>query len=571
MPADLKHRKSFIFFTHTAHINKIMNDDPFKKEALTPWQPEPAPALTEPPKRRAQLRDERVEQLMDSCRQEILRQIIGPFGLTPAMFQDQDGGTVTTTHNFKNGVTATEEDHESYEGWKKNQNNGVDRRSIDADLKNKREQKFKRESTITSAYTGKDLPKDGQTHLDHVVAVDRYEKDASANLFQSADRRREVLNSDQNLVAAEASINTSMGKKDKQEWAAAARKKDPGKTNSESFGVDNELLQETVKTAETHIQREQLKDQFKKQGSELASTGLSAAKTQALRQAFGVLLHEFVQHSFVEVNRLARSPLSQENFLDELIISLKQIANRVVARARHALEALISGGVQGFVSNLLTFLINNFVTTAAKVVTMIREGISSLWRAIKLLLNPPENMSAMDLAREVTKIVVASITVAVGLLMEESIKAFILSIPILAPIGDVLALGLTAIATGLLSSLLIYSVDRLFDALQSKGTKLLEAMEANAQAQVEVIGRLAGLIEQQVVTSKLYAASAAEYRMMQKEMTLIVSNYDSTLRAAKSTSNHRSATIGMIESQIEAERNFQLELDALLNRMENGV
>lgn len=548
-----------------------MHNDPFKPQALTPQRQATFPTLAEPPKRRAQLREARLEQLMDSCQQEILRQIIGPFGLTPAMFQDQDGGSVTTTHNFKKGVTATEEDKKKHEAWQATLEQGVDRNLIDADLKIKRKQEFQKKPVITSAYTGNELSKDGQTHFDHVVAVDRYEKNAEANLFQSADRRREILNSDQNLVAAEASINMSMGKKDKNEWANSQRKKDPGKTNSESFGVNKELLQETVKTAETHVQREQLKDQFKKQGGELASTGLSAAKTQALRQAFGVLLHEFVQHSFVEVNRLVRSPLSQENFLDELIVSLKKISNRVAAKARHALEALISGGVQGFVSNLLTFLINNFVTTAAKVVTMIREGMSSLWRAIKLLLNPPEHMSAMDLAREVTKIVVSSITAAVGMLMEESIKAFIVSIPVLAPIGDVLAPGLTAIATGLLTSLLVYGIDRLFDALQSKGTELLEAMEANAQAQVEVIGRLAGLIEQQVVTSKLYAASAAEYRLMQKEMGLTVSNYGSALRAAQSTSNHREATIEMIKGQIEAEKSLKFELDALLNRMEKGV
>lgn len=538
---------------------------------LQPQQQAPAPAFSEQPKRRAQLRDERLEQLMESCRQEILRQIIGPFGLTPAMFQDQDGGTVTTTHNFEQGVTATEEDKKRHENWKDTLKQGADRSLIDAELKVKRKLKFQSEPTITSAYTGKQLPKDGQTHLDHVVAVDRYEKSSNSNLFQSADRRREVLNSDHNLVAAEASINMSMGNKDKQEWAEAQRKRDPGKTNSESFGVDKELLQETVKTAENHIQREQMKDQIKKQGIELASTGLSAAKNQALRQAFGVLLHEFVQHSFIEINRLVRTPLAQENFLDELIASLKNVAERVISKTKHALEALISGGVQGFASNLLTFLINNFVTTAAKVVTMIREGMSSLWRAVKLLLNPPEHMSAVDLAREVTKIVAASITAAFGLAMEESVKAFIMSIPVLAPIGDLLAPGLTAIVTGLLSSLLVYGIDRLFDELQSKDTELLEATEANAQTQVEMVDQLAKFIEQRISASQLYAASIAEHQGMHAEVTLIESNYCATRCAAESTSIHREATIEMIKIQMAAEKNLNSELDALLSRMEKEV
>ena len=54
------------------------------------------------------LRNERLQQLMESCQQQVLRQIIGPFGLTPAMFDDKDGGNVTTQHNAKQGIFAKE-------------------------------------------------------------------------------------------------------------------------------------------------------------------------------------------------------------------------------------------------------------------------------------------------------------------------------------------------------------------------------------------------------------------------------------------------------------------------------
>lgn len=544
-----------------------MQEDKFTPQALHLQKESHSPIFTEK-KRSTKIREDRLEQLLANCQQEILRQIIGPFGLTPAMFQDQDGGSVTTTHNFEKGVTATDEDREKYQAWEKSTQEGVDRSHIDADLKKKRTETFRKKQEITSAYTGKNLSKDGQTHFDHVVAVNVYEKDSAANLFQDANRRKEILNSDQNLVPCEASINMSMGKKDKQEWADSERKKDPGKTNSESFGVNNDLLKDTLNTAEKHVKIEKIKDQIRKQGSELASTSLSEAKSKALEQAFGVLLHEFVTQSFTEISRLVHSPLRNDNFLDEIVSSLKTIADRVTSKWKHALESLISGGIQGVVSNLLTFLINNFVTTAAKVVGMIREGMSSLWKAIKLLINPPAHMSAMDISREVTKIIVASITAAFGMLMEESIKTFITSVPVLAPLANILAPGVTAIATGLLSSLLIYGIDRLFDALQSKGTEFLETMESNAQAQVEAIGHLAGLIEQQCATSSLYANSIAKYSEIINSTLGVELTYRTAMHSATATSAHRADTIKIIEDQTKAEVEVQSALNALLSRME---
>src|SRR5690554_4458650 len=86
------------------------------------------------PRRETALRDERLQNLMESCQQEVLRQIIGPFGLTPAMFDDKDGGNVTTLHNFNQGITATDEDGRRYEQLQKNRAGGQDRSAYDAEL-----------------------------------------------------------------------------------------------------------------------------------------------------------------------------------------------------------------------------------------------------------------------------------------------------------------------------------------------------------------------------------------------------------------------------------------------------
>ncbi len=61
------------------------------------------------------LREQRLQKLFDDCQQQVISQIMGPFGLSPAMFKDVDknGGNVTTLHNFSHeddNYIATEDD-----------------------------------------------------------------------------------------------------------------------------------------------------------------------------------------------------------------------------------------------------------------------------------------------------------------------------------------------------------------------------------------------------------------------------------------------------------------------------
>ena len=55
---------------------------------------------------RRELREKRINDLLNNSRSEVLKQVLGPFGLTPAMFDDKDGGNVTTQHNAEQGVFA---------------------------------------------------------------------------------------------------------------------------------------------------------------------------------------------------------------------------------------------------------------------------------------------------------------------------------------------------------------------------------------------------------------------------------------------------------------------------------
>ncbi|MCG9040005.1 hypothetical protein [Laribacter hongkongensis] len=463
-----------------------------------------------------ELKEQRFEALIESCQQEVLKQIIGPFGLTKAMFEDVDGGSVTTTHNFELGVTANEADQKRFEEFQKNLER-TDRTLYDKDLPSKRKEMFQTQETIHSAYTGNELTKDGQTHLDHVVPAAQIERDARANLFMDPAQRAATANHDDNLVAAESSINQSMGDKNKREWADQQRKNDPGKTNAESFGVDREKLDQVVDKAEKHVQQEILKAQVKKHGTELLATGAQSAAKNALRQAMGVLLHEFVSGTFLEIKKILKTG-QEENIVDQITKSLKRVMERVASKLKHAWNALVQGGVQGFLSNFLTYLINCLVTTSAKVVTIIREGMMGLWKAIKTLINPPKGMSTMDAAREASKIIAGVVTMGLGMLLEESVKGFIISFPLLAPLGDIVATAATGIMTGIMTALVVYGIDRLFDWLSSSDTALLESFEHRAANDADLVLKLGDFLDAQFQNSRLYDLAVTEYRRIHDDL-----------------------------------------------------
>lgn len=499
------------------------------------------------PKRDSALRDERLQQLMESCQQEVLRQIIGPFGLTQAMFDDKDGGNVTTQHNAEQGVFAKESEE-------------FERTDYDyAAAKRKKMQESVKNGSMNSQefvdqYTGKKEPtrrtnSEGKqvmnAELDHTIPV----KDIHGQGGWMKDKKGRTK-----LSSTEENLNYTTHKTNRSK-----SDKSPDEALSEENGFDKERIDPIVNKAKEAIDKElpSTSERLKYHGKELAKEGAKDAGRNAMRQALGVLLHEFVNGSFVEIKTLLKERNSEENLIDRLVASLKRVMERVIKKLKAALDAAIQGGVQGFISNLLTFLINNLITTSKKIVTIIRESMQSLWKAIKLMVNPPEGMSALEIARNVTKIIAGVVATGIGMLLEESVKGFIMTIPVLAPIADVLATALTAIMTGIAGALIVYGIDRLFDWLSSKGTELLTAQEASADAQVLVVGRLQTWLSLQYENSRLYDVCAADYRLMQEKFTVISFQMETAMVDAGESIRARSSMIETVEAQVERKKRLE--------------
>ena len=504
-------------------------------------------------KRDSTLRDERLQQLMESCQQEVLRQIIGPFGLTPAMFDDKDGGNVTTQNNAEQGIFAKESEEfdrtdYNYSAAKRKKM----RELIENGSMNSQEFVDQYTEELEPIWRTNSVGKRVMNaELDHTIPVKTIH--GQGGWMNNKAGRTRLSSVGNNLSYTTHQTNRS--KSDKS----------PEEALSEEKGFDKECIDPIVNKAKEAIEKElpSISERLKYHGKGLAEEGMKEAGKNALRQAIGVLLHEFVNGSFVEIKTLLKVRSSEENLIDRLVASLKSVMDRVIKKLKAALDAVIQGGVQGLISNLLTFLINNLITTSKKIVAIIRESSQSLWKAIKLMVNPPEGMSVLEITREVTKIIAAVVTTGLGMLLEESVNGFMMSIPVLAPIADVLATALTAIMTGIAGALIVYSIDRLFDWLSSTGTELLTAQEENADAQALVIERLQSWLSLQYENSRLYEVCVAEYRQIQQSFAAISFQMETATDDATESIRARSTMIETVEVQIDRKKRLEDALKSL--------
>lgn len=500
------------------------------------------------------LKEQRLKQLMESCGQEVLKQIIGPFGLTPAMFEDKDGGNVTTQRNAEQGVFAKDsekldrtKDYDYSAAKSKKKSDAVHNESMNS-------QEFvdtytgNRESTKRSNENGKLVM---NAELDHTVPI--------AEIHADGGWMKDKVGRDE-LSSIEENLNYTTHKTNRRKGA-----KTPEDALSSENGFDKNLVEPLTEKARVAIDEKlpSTSERIKYHSGELLTTGAEQAGLNALRQAFGVLLHEFANGSFIEIKVLLVNKNDEQNLIDQLIESLKRVMYRVIDKLKVALDALLQGGAQGFISNVLTFLINNLITTAKKFVTIIREGMQGLWQAIKLILNPPADMPAIEAARQATKIIAAVVTTGLGMMLDESVKVFIATIPLLLPIADILSTALTAIITGVISALVVYGLDRIFDWLSSTGTELLQAYEENADSQANVVVQMQEWLELQFNQSRQYEVCALKYQQVHKTY----STADARLAAASLSTGqsitNRNAVIDSFAIQLERQKLLSTALGSL--------
>lgn len=451
----------------------------------------------------AQLPKEQSASLFQQCADNALNAVVGHFGLAAAVLDSKDGGNVTTTHNFEQGITATKDDAAKYEHYKSNQE-GVWREvrkqeGYDSPLPAMRKETFKTQDKVYDEYTGKELPKDRRAQIDHIVSAKEIDSDPRTHLFLSQEERAKLATNEKNLAWTDGGLNDSKDKHKMGEWLERADKK--GGTKADRFGVDREKALAKDKEARDHKDSTLMKAQIKKQGTEILATGAKDTGKMALHSVIGIVLHDLIKGMMIEIKILVKE-FGNESFKEiftRFKNRLQTIWEDLKAKWKDIIAGSLESAILSFFSNIIVFVINTIFTTLKKIVQIIRAGFNSLYKAIKILVNPPKDMPKDEVMREAAKVLVSGLIAATTMLgaaaLGEMIKT---TFPFLAlplpftegeTIASAVALCLTAALGAILSTIAIYYIDKW--ASDSKESRL----------QLQIMGKSGELVQLKVAQS----------------------------------------------------------------------
>jgi hypothetical protein len=557
-------------FTHTIdELDKLSELDTVKIEINEGLED----ALKELDALHDQFSAEDSAHLLDLCKNTVIETITGQFGLAGMFVQTQDGGSVTTAHNFEKGVTATESDQQKYDAYKANNDGSRDWQEVrksggyDAPLPEKRKTAFKTQEKIIDAYTGKELPKDGRAHLDHIVSAKEIESNAKNHLFKTPEERAKMATNNKNLAWTEASANQSKGDQSMKEWLDKPDKQRGTKT--ERFGIKKEMALKEDAKARGYIKTEITVAAAKKYGTELLATGGEDAARMAAYSALGVVIRELTQTVFHEIHVTFQQ--RGKKTLKEIFIRFKERIGVVIDDIKEKWKDILKGsfeaGITSFLSNIVVFIINLFATTLKKIVEMIRSGFVSLCHAVKMLASPPADMDREEANYQALKILTTGLIGAASLGLSAGIEKLLQAIPGLQPlmmlpipsigkeprtVSDILAVTLSALAGGLLTTIALYFMDKCRNA----GKKDILQIQLVSQSGVVVQYKIA----------QTWCVMEEAYRFLDKKVfegaMMLKSAHDGIKESAEESSKNVNDFHNMVE-QLKQRKKSIADTDSL--------
>ena len=450
-----------------------------------------AMALQEVADLQSQLESTEMEGLSKLCKDSVIDTITAQFGLAGAFLTAQDGGNITTTHNFEKGIVSTDDDARKcveYQKIKDNKTKFSDvrkERGYDNGLNTKRKETFQKNDIIIDRYTGRQLPKDGTAHIDHIISAKEIETNARNNLHLLPEERAKMATNDRNLAFTNSAANQSKSDKKMGVWLNEKELK-TGKTKAEKYGIDKDRAMREDANARKYVNRTVDLKTFKNYSNQVFSTGGKEAGLAVSGTLIGVIIHDFTVALFEEIHIILNNKGTKA--FSELFSDFKTHMQQVMLNLKEKWKEMLSdglfAGITAFFSNLVVFIINLFATTLKKIVYMIRVGFVSLAQAIRLLAKPPTNMSPEEVRYQALKIMTTGLISALALGLSAAIEKLLQAIPGLQPVmmislpfsrgqtvSDAIAAVVSGIIGGMLSTIVIYFMDKFRNQNKQIGIK----------------------------------------------------------------------------------------------------
>lgn len=433
-----------------------------------------------------QFKRENSAEFFNEQRDILLHTIVDRFALGGIMAKsDKTGGPVDTVHNAREGVYATQQEAERYA-----QHPEYDSREYHSDqryiTKNRQGKDAQESGTLRDEYTGDIMARNEQRNLDHIKSAAVIHDDPGRILAEL--NGIDLANTEGNFAFTSEPINKSKkamsavefaDRLDSERESRQARirelsgKTDPSDKERKELNklekldaVDTAELRRRGKAAEKSYDRKVSAAYYtsSKFIKSAVTTSVGEGAKMGFRQMLSNFIRELINAVFDEIRDCcSRVKKLGEKWYKGLGERLKRIGIRIAGKWKKILESGKDGFISGFCSNVVTVIINIFVTTAKNIVRLIREGFFSLVRAIKLLLNPPPEMTKNQLFHETGKLIISGAVITFGILAEETIDKFppmvvIKRIPL---VGELLTDVILGLLTALVTSLALWAWDKL--------------------------------------------------------------------------------------------------------------
>ncbi|MFP8782594.1 hypothetical protein [Planococcus plakortidis] len=412
-----------------------------------------------------------VDDLLNQYKDIVLVNLIQQFQLGPIFDAYKSGGNVTTLHNAEKYVFANAQDEERF---MQNYSQELRRDLYESGFKQNRKKAFQNNTVIVDDYTGKVLNKDGRAHRDHIVSASEIQQNNAARLYMSDQTRGEMATKEKNLAWTDGSLNQSKGENDLIKWMNKDNKKDSTMTNEEYYNLDQDKVKAKYAEAKQHVDGTIKKERTKYYVKNVTSTGIAQGFAMGQKQAIGLVMYEFQKALMIEMKvyfKKYKTLHTIEEKISEFQQACKNVSAHMISKSKEIFTSFSDGFISGFVGNLITVFINTFATTAKNVVRILNEGIHGLFKAVKILVNPPKGMTREEALLEASKIISVSVITTIGVILTEAFVTYLLTTPF-SPFAHLIGGVLGGILTGIVSVTVVYSIDHYVEIL----AKLKETM-----------------------------------------------------------------------------------------------
>ena len=459
-----------------------------------------------------------IDELLSVVKQQIQSNLISQFALGKFFDKFQTGGGVDTIHNVREGTFSSNEVEakltKETSGY--NQNVAKDFRGGSDRYKsiNRFQTELKKSGKLVDPYTGKAIKRNAKTDLDHIIPLETvYEDKGRALAGVGVD---EAANNKNNLQLTDSSINRSMGAASKKDYAKAlAAKKEiwqKERTKIENNAnlsadqkkvklqnIDNKMsadakeIEKAYRKANRSNNRQYNKNYYtskefltsvtKNAGKQAANQGLKAAIGAVIYQASDMLFDVLVP-ILKNWRQYASMKERVADFKERTQAALSTLSERV----QSVKDAALSGLGGGFFAALLNTVINTFLTTSKNIARLLNDLAKSAVMVFQTLRRSDDSVTKGDKIREASKIIATTLVATGGVILSGYLTAALSTTPF-APFAEIISTSISAIAAGLATGLIIYTIDN-FSAVVAEFKQVMSNVVKGATVSMAEMNRV---------------------------------------------------------------------------------